>query len=164
MGQFATMVMSMLKVGCIGFGGGSALIPVLQKEAVQDKGLITEEELDSNIVAASITPGALPVEMASGIGKKVGGFWGMYAGAAAMAFPGSFFVMLFLIFTSLLGPKILSQVNFASIGITTYIILILAEYIITTLKKARNNRGGMIQAMIVILTVWMFNGEKSIFT
>ena len=102
MGQFATMVMSMLKVGCIGFGGGSALIPVLQKEAVQDKGLITEEELDSNIVAASITPGALPVEMASGIGKKVGGFWGMYAGAAAMAFPGSFFVMLFLIFTSLL--------------------------------------------------------------
>ena len=164
MGQFATMVMSMLKVGCIGFGGGSALIPVLQKEAVQDKGLITEEELDSNIVAASITPGALPVEMASGIGKKVGGFWGMYAGATAMAFPGAFFVMVFMIFTSLLGPKIVSQVNFASIGITTYIILILAEYIITTLKKARNNRGGMIQAMIVILTVWMFNGEKSIFT
>lgn len=59
----------MLKIGCIGFGGGSALIPVLQKEAVQDKGLITEDELDSDIVAASITPGALPVEIAAGIGK-----------------------------------------------------------------------------------------------
>ena len=67
--KFATLVLSMLKIGCIGFGGGSALIPVLQKEAVQDKGLITEDELDSDIVAASITPGALPVEIAAGIGK-----------------------------------------------------------------------------------------------
>jgi chromate transporter len=153
----------MLKVGCIGFGGGSALIPVLQREAVEDKHLITEEELDSDVVAASITPGALPVEMAAGIGKKVGGIWGMFAGASAMAFPGSFLVMVFLIFTSVIGPVITNQLNYASIGVTTYIILVLLEYILTTMKKAKNNHGGMIQAAIVILAVWMFNGEQKVF-
>lgn len=158
------MVLSMLKVGCIGFGGGSALIPVLQREAVQDKQLITEEELDSDVVAASITPGALPVEMAAGIGKKVGGSVGMFAGASAMAFPGAFFVTLFLVFTSLMGPMVANQLNYASIGITTYIIMVLLEYIWSTMKKAKNNRGGMIQAAIVILAVWMFNGEQKIFS
>ena len=161
--SFSTMVLSMLKVGCIGFGGGSALIPVLQKEAVQDKQLITEEELDSDIVAASITPGALPVEIAAGIGKKVAGPMGMFAGASAMAFPGAFFVMLFMIFTSLMGPMVANQLNYASIGITTYIIMVLLEYIFTTMKKARNNHGGMIQAAIITMCVWMFNGEPKIF-
>lgn len=163
MSKFSTMVLSMLKVGCIGFGGGSALIPVLQREAVQDKQLITEEELDSNVVAASITPGALPVEMAAGIGKKVGGPLGMFAGASAMAFPGAFLVTLFLIFTSQMGTAITNQLNYASIGVTTYIIMVLLEYIWSTMKKAKNNRGGMIQAAIVILAVWMFNGEQKIF-
>lgn len=158
-----TLILSMLKVGCIGFGGGSALIPVLQKEAVQEKKLITEEELDSGVVAASITPGALPVEIAAGIGKKNNGILGMFAGASAMAFPGAFLTTIFMIFTSLVGEKLSTQINYASIGITAYIIVVLMQYIRTTLKKAKNNRGGMIQAAIVILAVWMVNGEQKIF-
>ena len=161
--KFSTLALSMLKVGCIGFGGGSALIPVLHREAVQDNKLISEEELDSGVVAASITPGALPVEIAAGIGKKSHGTFGMFAGASAMAFPGAFFTTLFMIFTSLVGEKLTTQINYASVGITAYIIVVLMHYILTTLKKARNNRGGMIQAAIVILTVWMFNGEQKIF-
>lgn len=157
------MVLSMLKVGCIGFGGGSALIPVLHREAVQEKKLITEEELDSGVVAASITPGALPVEMAAGIGKKTNGTLGMFAGATAMALPGACFTTLLMIFASLVGEKLTYQINYASVGITAYIILVLIEYILTTLKKAKNNRGGMIQAAIVILAVWMFNGEQKVF-
>lgn len=161
--KFTTLILSMLKVGCIGFGGGSALIPVLQREAVQEKKLITEEELDSGIVAASITPGALPVEIAAGIGKKTNGVFGMFAGASAMALPGSFFTTILLLFASLVGSKLTTQINYASIGITAYIIVVLMQYILTTLQKARNNRGGMIQAAIVILAVWMFSGEQKIF-
>ena len=104
--KFATLVLSMLKIGCIGFGGGSALIPVLQKEAVQDKGLITEDELDSDIVAASITPGALPVEIAAGIGKATCGTAGMFAAASAMALPGAALTTLFLMFAAMVGDEL----------------------------------------------------------
>lgn len=161
---FGCLIRTMLKIGCIGFGGGSALIPVLQREAVQENKLITEEELDSNIVAASITPGALPVEIAAGIGKKACGIPGMFAGATAMALPGAAMTTLLLVFASLVGEKLIRQINYASVGITAYIIVILFEYIITTLRKAKNNRGGMIQAGIVILLVWLFSGEKKFFS
>lgn len=161
--RFATLILTMLKIGCIGFGGGSALIPVLQKEAVQDKKFVTEEELDSDIVAASITPGALPVEIAAGIGKRTYGTSGMFASAAAMAFPGAFLTTLFLIFSAMVGEKLTTQISFASVGITAYIIVILGQYIWATLKKAQNKRGGMIPAAIVMLLVWMFNGEDNFF-
>lgn len=162
-GTFKSLILTMLKVGCIGFGGGSALIPVLHREAVQEKKLITEEELDSSVVAASITPGALPVEIAAGIGKKACGIPGMFAGASAMAIPGACLTTLLLVFTSLVGDKLAWQISYASVGITAYIILVLLQYIITTLRKARNNHGGMIQAGLVILLVWLFSGEQKFF-
>ena len=43
MKKLIQMTVSMLKIGLIGFGGGNALIPVIQKEIVEEKGLITGE-------------------------------------------------------------------------------------------------------------------------
>ena len=73
MKKLIQMTVSMLKIGLIGFGGGNALIPVIQKEIVEEKGLITREEYEKDIVAAALTPGALPVEIAAGVGKNVAG-------------------------------------------------------------------------------------------
>lgn len=63
-----TFIESMIKVGVIGFGGGNALIPVLEQEVVNEKKLVSKDEYDKSVIAATLTPGALPVEIASGIG------------------------------------------------------------------------------------------------
>ena len=68
-----TFIESMIKVGVIGFGGGNALIPVLEQEVVNEKKLVSKDEYDKSVIAATLTPGALPVEIASGIGLHVGG-------------------------------------------------------------------------------------------
>lgn len=65
------------KIGCIGFGGGSALIPVIEEEIVKKQKLDTRENLDKDIIVASITPGALPVEIAASVGKRNFGRAGM---------------------------------------------------------------------------------------
>lgn len=49
------MLVSMNKIGLIGFGGGNALIPVIQQEVVEEKGFITGEEYEKDIVAAALT-------------------------------------------------------------------------------------------------------------
>ncbi len=66
--KLKTLIFSMIKVGCMGFGGGNALIPVIEEEAVKDKKLVSCQEYDRTILAATLTPGALPVELAAGIG------------------------------------------------------------------------------------------------
>ena len=56
-GQF---IRSMFWIGCIGFGGGSALIPVIEKEIADRQGIDEKQNIDKDVVVASITPGALP--------------------------------------------------------------------------------------------------------
>lgn len=85
-GQF---IRSMFWIGCIGFGGGSALIPVIEKEIADRQGIDEKQNIDKDVVVASITPGALPVEIAASIGRRKFGIRGMIAGAVMMALPGA---------------------------------------------------------------------------
>ena len=77
MGKLRTLLFAMLKVGCIGFGGGNALVPFIEKEVVTKHKLVTHKEYNKYIVAANITPGALPVEIAIALGKNVAGIPGL---------------------------------------------------------------------------------------
>ena len=70
----ARFAASMLKVGAIGFGGGSALIPILHAELVETgdvvpAGKLSEAEFTHDTVIANITPGALPVKMDAPVGR-----------------------------------------------------------------------------------------------
>ena len=76
----------MLKVGVIGFGGGSALIPVLEKELVDPRRL-REDEFVQDTVIANITPGALPVKIAALAGTQLSGSMAAAAGGLAIAVP-----------------------------------------------------------------------------
>ena len=112
-----TFIESMIKVGVIGFGGGNALIPVLEQEVVNEKKLVSKDEYDKSVIAATLTPGALPVEIASGIGLHVGGIGGMLAGGVLMALPGVVFTVVYLMLLSGADSNILQQIQYASIGI-----------------------------------------------
>ena len=60
----------MFKIGAVGFGGGTALIPVIEEEVVNNNNIIDDTEFNKDVIIANITPGALPVEIAAGIGRK----------------------------------------------------------------------------------------------
>ena len=84
------LLATMFKIGCIGFGGGTALVPVIESEVVYEKKLIDKEEYTKDVIVANITPGALPVEVAAGVGRKVCGMPGMLLSALLMGMPGTF--------------------------------------------------------------------------
>ena len=94
MASLKQFLLSMVKVGCIGFGGGSALIPVIEDEIITRQQLDTKENYDQDVVVASITPGALPVELAASLGKRNFGSRGMLLAALSMALPGAFVVVI----------------------------------------------------------------------
>ena len=90
------MITTMLKIGFIGFGGGTALIPVIEEEIVEKNKVVTEEQFNNEVMIASITPGALPVEIASGIGYQTAGNKGMMAAPLPWHFRGLFLRYCFL--------------------------------------------------------------------
>ena len=151
----------MLKIGLIGFGGGSALIPVIHKEAVEEKKIISEGEFSKQVVIASITPGALPIELASGIGLHCAGAKGMMIGALAMALPGCFFSILFLALISIADPNVTEIIEICSVGVSSLIMIILSDYVIKTIKSAKRD-GRLAKALIIVLSIFVLTSEKKL--
>ena len=154
---------SMLKIGFIGFGGGSALIPVIEKEVVEEQKLVSKKEYDKDVIVASITPGALPVEIATGLGKSAYGASGMFMAAMLMAFPGVLMTVLLLSVLSKLDREFLIQIECLSIGLTAFISCLLTEYAIKSMKEARDeSKGRFKRAFIIMIGVFILSCGKTI--
>lgn len=162
MAKLTSFLASMCKVGIIGFGGGNALIPVIEQELINEKKMITKEEYDKDIIAATLTPGALPVELASGAGHQCCGNAGMILGGTMMALPGVLLTVLFMSVLSQLNDSLLGQIQYASIGITAFIMCLLTEYIAGTLKTYRTSKW-FLMVVGIILGVFILTGEKSMY-
>ena len=68
-----TLFLSFAKVGVMTFGGGYAMLPMLQREIVDAHGWATEEELADYYAIGQCTPGVIAVNTATFIGQKLGG-------------------------------------------------------------------------------------------
>ena len=126
----SSLFASMVKIGCIGFGGGNALIPIMHQELVEKNKVVNSEEFEEDVVVASITPGALPVEIAGGVGSRVDGWRGMLLGSCGMALPGVCLTLLLLSFLSLLNETMVRQIEFVTVGISAFIACLLMDYIV----------------------------------
>lgn len=154
-------LLSFLKIGLIGFGGGTSLIPVIEQEMVESKKMVTKEEYDSAVIIASITPGALPVEISSGLGKVISGTKGMLSAAVCMALPGVLLTILLSVTMSSAGSMVVRQIEIISIGITAFILSMLTRYITSTFAWAKK-RKRLFLATVMVLLVFFLNAGKSI--
>lgn len=161
----SAMLASLLKIGCIGFGGGSALIPVIEKEVVEEQKLVTEEEYNKDVVVACITPGALPMEIATGLGKRAYGILGMLLSGVMMAFPGALVTVIMLSVMSWVDQGVLNQIEILSIGISAFIACLLTEYSRKTLAEARKeSKGRWKRAVVILVGVFLLSGGNAVYS
>ncbi len=137
MGKKARFLISMFKIGMIGFGGGNALIPIIEKTVVEEQNLVSKTEYDADVMIASITPGALPVEIAGGTGRRLFGRGYLIGGAVAMALPGVILMVALDAAMTSVNGNVLKQINFLTIGIYAFICCLLSDYIVGTAHEKR---------------------------
>ena len=78
---------SFAKVGVMTFGGGLAMLPILQREIVEHKGWATEAELTDYFAIGQCTPGIIAVNTATFVGQKQAGILGGILATLGVAFP-----------------------------------------------------------------------------
>ena len=90
-----TLFFAFLKIGAFTFGGGYAMISLLEHECVEKRKWITSEELMELTVIAESTPGPIAINCATYTGYKRAGFWGALAATCGVILPS--FVILYAI-------------------------------------------------------------------
>lgn len=123
-GHLLGIFLSMLKIGAFTFGGGYAMIALIESEFVTKKGWIGREEFLDLVAIAESTPGPVAVNSATYIGYRIGGVAGAALGTLAVCLPS--FAVIFLI--SLFFDRFLSlrYVSYAFRGIQVAVIYLIA--------------------------------------
>ena len=88
------LFLTFAKVGVMTFGGGYAMLPILQREVVESKGWATEEELADYFAIGQCTPGVIAVNTATFIGRKKDGALGGVVATLGVVFPSIVIISL----------------------------------------------------------------------
>ena len=92
-----------LKIGIFGFGGGYAMLSMIQFEIVDHYGWMTVEEFADMVALSQMTPGPVSINIATYIGYIVGGILGSLVATAAIVLPS--LLMLYLVLKFLFKHK-----------------------------------------------------------
>lgn len=123
------LLTAMATAGLVGFGGGSALIPIFDKEVVAKRGLLDEPTFTQHTVVANLTPGALPVKLAAVGGHTISGATLAALAAFTVSAPGALGTLALLAGANTIGPGAVQLIRHASVGISVFIIVLLIGYI-----------------------------------
>ena len=128
------LFLTFAKVGVMTFGGGYAMLPILQREVVDNKGWATEEELMDYFAIGQCTPGVIAVNTATFIGQKYKGTIGAIFTTLGVVFPS-------LVIISLLAGVIeafshLVWVQNAFGGIRICVCVLITNAVVKLFKKA----------------------------
>ena len=98
MNIYLDLFLTFAKVGVCTFGGGYAMLPILQREVVEKKGWATEEELTDYFAIGQCTPGVIAVNTATFIGQKLKGVSAGILATLGVVFPSLVIIMILAAF------------------------------------------------------------------
>lgn len=136
------------KLGCINFGGGYALLPLLQKELVEKRGWATDDEIADYYAIGQCTPGAIAVNVSTFIGYKRKGILGGIASTLGFISPA--FIIIFIIATILNQFAEYEAVQSAFKAIRVCVFVLVLSAVIKLAKKSIVDKISLAIAVIVM--------------
>ena len=144
-----TLFWTFAKMGVMTFGGGMAMLPILQREVVDNKHWATEEELVDYFAIGQCTPGIIAVNTATFIGQKYAGIAGGIVATLGVVFPS-------LVIISILAGLItnfsdLAWVQNAFAGIQVCVCVLIFNAVAKLLKKSVVDKRTAVIFVLVLL-------------
>ena len=155
MKKLTQLFFTFLKIGAFTFGGGYAMIALLENEFIEKKKWIDREEFLNMVAVAESTPGPVAVNSATYLGYRVGGVAGAALSTLAVSIPS--FVIIYLI--SLFFDKFLSltYVAYAFKGIQVCVVYLIASAGVRMFKGLEKNMFNYVILGLVIVVMTVFS-------
>ncbi|MCQ2969220.1 MAG: chromate transporter [Clostridium sp.] len=143
------------RIGGLTFGGGYAMLPMIQKEIVEEKKWATEEEVLDYYAVGQCTPGIIAVNTATFIGYKVQGIIGAIVATLGVVFPS--LIIITIIAALLKNFANYTIVQYAFSGIRVVVIGLIINAILKLAKTSIKSSTTLIIAIIAFVLVAFIN-------
>ena len=155
MNEYLELFLTFAKMGVMTFGGGMAMLPILQRVVVEDRHWATEEELVDYYAIGQCTPGIIAVNTATFVGQKRKGALGGIVATLGMVFPS-------LVIISILAGLI---TNFSSVtwvqdafaGIQVCVCVLIFNAVVKLLKKSVIDKRTSVIFLLVMIGSTLLN-------
>lgn len=128
-----SLFLTFLRIGAFTFGGGYAMIPLIQKETVEKHGWMTDSDILDIVAIAESTPGPIAINSATFVGYKVGGFFGAFCATFGVVLPS--FLIITLISYILNAFQSFRPVQYAFFGIRAGVLALIFKAIVSMYKQ-----------------------------
>ncbi len=150
-----SLFFTMFKIGLFTFGGGYAMIAILERELVEKKKWLEHDEFMDVVAIAESTPGPLAINSSTYIGYKRAGFLGSLFATLGVVLP-SFIIILVI---SLFFDKFLSikYVEYAFRGIQACVAFLILSAGLKMLKHLKKNAFNVITVCLTVVAMLLFS-------
>ncbi len=155
MKELITLYLLFAKMGSVCFGGGYAMLPILERELVTNRNWCTKEELIDYYAIGQCTPGVIAVNTSTFIGHKLKGIPG--AIAATFGFVTPSIIIITILATILQYITDLPVVNYAFSGIRICVCVLIISATVKLWKSAVTNKIGVLLFLLVFILSAVFN-------
>lgn len=143
---------SFLKIGVFTFGGGYAMIPLIEREVIDRKGWIAKGEFTDLLTVAQSAPGPISLNTSVFVGYKMRGYVGAFASIAGVVLPSFTIILIVAIFFA--GIRDNAVVAAAFNGMRPAVVALI---VVPVISLARDMNRWLIGVTLVsALALWYF--------
>jgi len=136
------------KIGCFTFGGGYAMIPLIEREIVNNKKWIKEEEIVDIFAVSQAVPGAIAINSSTFVGYKIAGYKGSLAATMGVVLPSFGIITIIAAFLSAFQENPVVQAAF--MGIRSAVVALI---LVAVIRMTQTSVKDILTALIAFLTV-----------
>lgn len=131
---YLSLLLTFMKIGVVTFGGGYAMIPIIETETSKKKKWISENDLIDIVAISESTPGPISICAATFIGYQVAGVLGAFFAIFGVILPS--FVIIYILSIVLTKFESIEVIRYAFVGIRAGVLALLIKAVISMFKKA----------------------------
>lgn len=154
MKNLLNLFLAFFKIGALTFGGGYAMMPIIQAELVNKRGWVEEEEVLDYYAIGQMTPGIIAVNTATFIGYKQGKILGAIVATLGVVAPSILIITLIAsVFDLFMQQDLVAQAFF---GIRIVVVALIASGVVALSKKSLLDLTTKILFVlsILIMAIW----------
>ena len=151
---YSQLFISFLRIGAFTFGGGWAMISLIEREVVENRKWVSREEFLDLLAVAQSLPGILAVNICVAVGDKLRGMKGSTAAALGTIMPSFLIILVIAIF---LTPDLIQHnpvINAIFRGIRPAVVALIVAPVITTAKASHIGWKTVWIPIVVALLIW----------
>lgn len=153
--RFFDLYFAFFKIGAFTFGGGLAMMPMMQRELIQNRHWLTEDELIDYYAVGQSTPGIVAANVATFVGYKQFGVFGGILATLGIVTPSLVIIMILATFINSIDKY--PVVQKALKGINVAVAALLTQVIVNFSKKTIKNWVNIIFMVLAFVLIFLFH-------